>query len=147
MRISAVDVRHNEASQFPSLGLDRATRDGLAAYARLRWPTGTAKALAREFDLSLDEAKGVVSARASQATVDRIWKHPNGGWAVILPVLGSVVGHGVDAFIQQERKRHAENARRSGALVRDLRAVRVLPARLPDHVADGSHPRRRTGDR
>ncbi len=116
-----MDVRHENGAGLPSLGLDRATRDGLAAYARLTWPGGTAKSVAREWDLSIDEARGLVAGRASQTTVDKVWKHPRGGWGVILPVLGAVVGHGADVFLQSQRAKHADLARRHGALVRDMR--------------------------
>lgn len=132
MRLTMTEILHNDGADRPQLGLDRATRDGLAAYARLRWPAGTAKAAARAWDLTLDEAKGLVAGRASQSTIDKIWKHPAGGWAVILPVLGAVVGHGFEDFLRTERTKHAELARRHGAVVRDLRALA-----LPDHRRAG----------
>ena len=137
MKVTAMEIRHENGAGLPSLGLDRATRDGLAAYAKLRWPSGTVKAVARAWDLSLDEAKGLVAGRASAATIDKIWKHADGGWAVVFPVLGAVIGHDAEAFIQSERKRHAEAARRHRALVRDLRALaRPLDPRSRELGAD-----------
>ena len=138
---NVVDIRINKRAGQLNLGLDKATRDALADYCRRRWPTNTAKMAAREWDLTVDEGRGVVAARASQATIDRIWKHPNGGWSVILPVLARVVGHGAEAFIQAEREKHVELARRHGALVRDLRAGGAVHPRNTDQC-DGEEPRR-----
>lgn len=135
MTVNAMDVRHENGAGLPSLGLDRATRDGLAAYARLTWPSGTVKAAAREWDLSIDAAKGLVAGRASLTTIDWVWKHPRGGWAVIFPVLGAVVGHGAEVFLQSQRTKHAELARRHGALVRDLRARPAVPHHRADQLA------------
>lgn len=132
MTVTAVDIRHENERNLPSLGLDRATRDALATYARLRWPSGTAKAVAREFDLSMDEARGLVAGRASQTTVDKIWKHPNGGWDVILPVLGAVVGHGVH---QHFRKQAREAARAEREAQEHERLATAAYERLPKILA------------
>lgn len=113
MAVTWVDISHNERSGRRSLGLDRASRDALAVYARESWPTNTAKHAAREWDLSLDEARGVVAGRASQSTIDKVYKHPNGGWRVVLPVLGSVIGHGVDAFFREQMRLAAKEAERA----------------------------------
>jgi hypothetical protein len=113
MTVTWVDISHNERAGQRSLGLDRATRDSVATYCRQTWPSNTAKMAAREWGLSLDEARGVVSGRASQATIDKIFKHPNGGWRVVLPVLGSVIGHGVDAFFREQMRQAAQEAARA----------------------------------
>ena len=110
MTVTWVDISHNERAGQRSLGLDRATRDSVATFCRAEWPTNTAKHAAREWDLSLDEARGAVAGRASQATIDKIFKHPNGGWRVVLPVLGAVIGHGVDAFFRQQMLQAAKAA-------------------------------------
>lgn len=142
MTVTSMEIRHNERAGQHTLGLDRATRDALATYANLRWPTGAAKHAAKEWGLTLDEGRGVVSGRTSQATLDRILKHPNGGWSVALPVLGAVIGHGLDHFLQAERARHVELARRNRALVRDLRAG-PGDRRLPAAELASENPRRR----
>lgn len=119
---TVMHISHTKWGGQHVLPLDRATKDALADYCRTRWPHHTAKLAAREWDLTVDEARGVIAARASQATIDRIWKHPRGGWPVIIPVLARVVGHGVETFIQAERATHAELARGNGALLRNLHA-------------------------
>src|SRR5690606_657859 len=76
----------------------------------------------KRWGLSLDEARGAVAGRASQATVDKIFKHPNGGWAVVLPVLGAVIGHGVDQFFRQQMiqaAKAAEHARHHEQLAQE----------------------------
>lgn len=117
-----MEIRRNDASFKPILSLDRATKDALATYARLRWPNGTAKAAAAEWGLTQDEGRGLILGKASQATLDRIWKHPRGGWAILLPVMGAVIGEPLDAFIDKERDRHEQQAARLGALARGFRA-------------------------
>jgi hypothetical protein len=113
MAVTWMDISHNERAGQRSLGLDRASRDALAGYCRAEWPSNTAKHVAREWSLSLDEARGIVAGRASQATIDKVFKHPNGGWRVVLPVLGSVIGHGVDAFFKEQMRQAAREAARA----------------------------------
>lgn len=113
MTVSYVEILHDERAEQRSLGLDKATRDALAAYCRLHWPQHTAKSAARAWGLSLDEGRGVVAGRASQSTIDKIWKHPDGGWAVALPVLGAVVGKPVHEFFRQQIRSAAQEAERA----------------------------------
>jgi hypothetical protein len=139
MSVTWMDISHNERAAQRSLGLDRASRDSVAAYCRAEWPSNTAKNVARAWDLSLDEARGVVAGRASQATIDKIFKHPNGGWRVVLPVLGAVIGHGVDVFFRQqmlEAAKAAEHAQRHEQLAQA--AYRRLEGRT-------AHPREDRG--
>lgn len=137
MAVTWVDISHNERAGQRSLGLDRASRDALATFCRAEWPTNAAKNAAREWDLSLDEARGVVAGRASQATVDKIYKHPNGGWRVVLPVLGSVIGHGVDAFFRQQMIQAAKAAAHAQEHERLAQAAyRRLEARSADPGED-----------
>lgn len=131
MRVSAVTIRHTDGEKCPILGLDRQTSDALATYAKQRWPVHTRKSAQREWDLTPDEAKALVEAKASKATIDRIWKHPNGRWAVALPVLAAVIGHEVfDHFASErtrsrhERRRMEEKDRRLFEVVRHPRSSR-----------------------
>jgi hypothetical protein len=126
MKVSTMEILGSRGEFFPSLGLARQTRDALARYVALRWPTGRRKAVAAEFGLTPDEARSVCEATASAATIDKIWKSPAGGWSVLLPVMGAVVGQTIEDFHHQELKNHAAQARRHASLVRDLRAVRVV---------------------
>ncbi|KAK0332806.1 hypothetical protein LTR94_023418 [Friedmanniomyces endolithicus] len=105
--------------------------DALAAWCDLSFePLGRRKAVARHFDLTTDEARTVLEARASRSVIDRILKHKNGGWRVAIPVLGSVIGQTADNYIMTEKKR-LENERkkyeareaRLAAIADDLRSV------------------------
>lgn len=136
MTVSYVEILHNERAEQRSLGLDRATRDALAAYCRAEWPSNTAKHVAREWDLSLDEARGVVAGRASQATADKIFKHSNGGWRVVLPVLGAVIGHGVDAFFRQQMIQAAKAAAHAQKHERLAQAAYRRLAHMPAPAGD-----------
>lgn len=87
-------IQHNSA-------LDSGVRDALADLCRQRWPSGAAKQAAREWDLSLDEARGVVAGRASLATYEKIIKSPR-GFLVGLHVLESVTGESVAHFFSEQ---------------------------------------------
>jgi hypothetical protein len=133
MRVTALEIRHNERDGQHTLGLDMGVRDALATYCRLRWPTGTAKLIAREWGLSLDEARGIVAGNASLATIDKIWKHRNGGWSVAFEVIGAVTGQSVADYLKTQRRNDEEEARRSRALDRHFRPglglrVRIRPS-------------------
>lgn len=103
----------NDGLKCPVLGLDRATADALAVFCQQAFqPQGRRKAVARHWDLRDDEARSVIEGTASKATLDRIWKHKNGGWRVLLPVMGAVIGQTADAFIIEEQKRLAHERRK-----------------------------------
>lgn len=72
------------------LGLDKGFSDALRDYARARWPHHTAKYAAREWDLSVDEGRGIVAGTASKTTVEKVFKR--GGPGVAVPVLEEVIG-------------------------------------------------------
>jgi hypothetical protein len=110
------------------LKLDKGTRDALADYCRDRWPHHTAKMAAREFGLSVDEARGVVDARTSFRTYDKIKKA--GGWPVIFAVEAAVIGQGVDQFLSELRASHHAHEPRVAALAGDLWTS--SPPRRPD---------------
>lgn len=139
-----MEIRHAEGGKTPLFSDQLILRDALAGYSRARWPTNTTKAIAHEWGLTIDEAKGVMLGRASQTTIDKILRHRNGGWAVVLPVLGAVIGHGVDDFIQSERRKHAEIAQRHRALVRDLRALAPDRSAVATDAAADRHRQRRS---
>jgi hypothetical protein len=143
MRVTAVEIRTQKWGNQHTLGLDRATSDALATYCRLRWPSNTAKHAAREWELSLDEARGIVGGRASRGTLDKVWKHPRGGWSVVFPVLGAVIGQTAETFLQQEQANHAALARRHATLVRDFRALRPDAAGHDGELATAPAPDRR----
>jgi len=114
-----MEILGNGGARFP-ISI-RQSRDALANYCTGRWPVGRRKAVEREWHLSADEARGVIEATASAATIDKVWRA--GGWAVALPVLSSVIGCSLETHINQERRKQLEVANRTGALVRHLRSV------------------------
>lgn len=124
-----------------SLPLDKGTRDALADYCRYRWPAHTAKMAARAWNLSVDEARGVVAGRTSLTTYDKIKKA--GGWPVILWVEAAVVGHGIDQFLARTGASNEENGEHLAALVGDLWPGGRSRLPHPDHRADalGDRPR------
>ena len=119
MTVTSMEILGRNGASFP-ISI-RQSRDALANYCEARWPVGRRKAVEREWGLSPDEARGVIEATASAATIDKVWKA--GGWAVALPVLSSVIGCSLETHIQQERRKQLETAQRAGALVRHLRTV------------------------
>lgn len=141
-------VFSNDGDFLPRLGLDRSIADALAVYVQQSFPPlGRRKAVAKEWGLGTEEARTVIEGRPSKATLDRIFKHPNGGWRVILPVMGAVVGQTADAFIIAEQQRLANERReyeareaRLGQMARDLRTVVPLALGGGDQL-----PSRRAG--
>ncbi len=138
-----MSIYANDGDFLPRLGLDRTVADALAVYVEQTIPAqGRRKAVAVLWGLGIDEARTVIEARPSRTTLDRIFKHPNGGWRVILPVMGAVVGQSADAFILQEREKLADERRSYEAreahldqMARDLRTVVPLLSRTPDRKA------------
>jgi hypothetical protein len=143
--VTHMEILGRDGANLPILPLLRQSRDALARYCEARWPVGRRKAVEREWNLSPDEARGVIEATASAATIDKVWKA--GGWAVALPVLSSVIGESVEDFLTTERRKQLEVAQRTGALVRHLRAVSgpvpdAGPAGRIEPPSEGvSHPR------
>ncbi|MFN3858146.1 MAG: hypothetical protein ACK4RV_10370 [Caulobacter sp.] len=102
MEITMQEIVGHDGGNLPILSLSRQTKDALAAYCQRRWPTGRRKAIAREWDLSDDQARSVVEAKPSGTTIDQIWKHPRGGWRVLLPVMGAVIGKPLHEHLRAE---------------------------------------------
>lgn len=135
MTVTHMEILGLGGAARPNLGLTRHTRDALAEYCRLRWPVGRRKAVAREWALTDDEARAVCEATPGTQTIDKIWKHPNGGWSVLVPVLGAVIGQSFETWLNQERGRLARERtrleaqdQRLVALAGGLRALRSLPS-------------------
>jgi hypothetical protein len=112
MTVTYVEISGSDGEKFPLLQLDR-TRDGLATYCETRWPLGRRKAVAKEWGLSTDEARSVCEGSASQATLDKVWRHPRGGWTVLLPVMGAVIGQPIHEFFRQQMRQAAKDAERA----------------------------------
>ena len=126
--------QHHDGGSFTPDGF----KDGLAAYARRRWPTHTVKSIEREWDLSTDEAKNLLQGRTSLRTIEKILSHKNGGWSLALPILGGVIGHGLTDFIASERNRLDHEAEQ-----RRIQAAELGRAEAFLHTVDvdaGRHP-------
>lgn len=112
MTVTWMEVDGSFGEKSPLFRLDR-TRDGLASYCEARWPVGRRKSVAKEWGLSPDEARSVCEGSASQATLDKVWRHARGGWTVLLPVMGAVIGQPISEFFRQQMQQAARDAERA----------------------------------
>ena len=99
---------------------DFGTANGLARLVRRRWPVNTVGFIQSEWDLTEGEAKGVLYAQASRATIDKIKKHSRGGWRVFLEVDAAVIGESLEQFLTREQRRLADERARQEADERRL---------------------------
>lgn len=146
----AMDIHGCDGENFPLFPIDR-TRDALAAYCQARWPVGRRRSIAREWDLSAEEARSVSEGSPSQTTLDKIWRHRRGGWAVLLPVMGALIGP-VSEFFRDQIKRAAQEAERAAeheqlASAAYRRLAGAADPRGPDRdaAAPGREARRAAG--
>lgn len=109
------------------------TKNALARLVRRAWPAQTVKQAQAFWDLTEGEAKGVVYATASQATLDKIKRHRNGGWRLTLAIDALVIGRSLQDFIIEETERARE---RIETRRRRLRQMEALAASL-DAVGGG----------
>lgn len=131
MTVGTMEIRTHEREKLPLLPLDIPVRAALAAYAKARWPANTVKSAAREWDLSLDEARGIATGRGSLNAIEKIAKHRNGGWAVVLPAFEAVIGQSVDQFVSIQKEARAREAQlRAEETAALARMARDLPAVL-----------------
>lgn len=118
MTVISMEFRDSFGENLPLFDLDR-TRDALAKYVEIRWPTGRRKSVGRAWGLTDDEARSVCSGHTSWQTWDKIVRHPAGGWDVLFPVYGALLNETAEHFIIKKRKAYADHAARLGALVGD----------------------------
>lgn len=121
-----VDFSRNKWAEQRSFRLDRGSADALADLCRHRWPSNTAKYAAREWGLSLDEARGVVAGRASKTTIDKIYKR--GGPPVFLAVLEEVWGQSIARYFIEMRKAHEDHGHQLASLFGDPGSGPPAPA-------------------
>lgn len=100
---------------------DHGLRGALADYCQRRWPLQTQKHVQRAFDLSVDQAKGLLRGQASLGTFEQVLRE--GGWRVAVPIIGAVIGHGLADFFTSETKRLNHEAEE-----RQRRAARLAEA-------------------
>lgn len=123
MTVTTMEILGSDGAKNPILPLDVEWDTGVALYAAHRWPVGRRKAVAREWGLSEDEARAVVDGNASKRVLSKIWKHPRGGWAVALPVMGAVIGQPVHEFFRRQITDAAKEAERAEEHERLARAA------------------------
>jgi hypothetical protein len=109
-----VEIPRTKMGKQHTLKLDKGFRDVLADYLRRRWPSGTAKYAAREFDISLDRAREAVAGRVSLSTLERIFQR--GGLSVALPIVADVIGQSLAHYFREMRTAHDESGKRLTAL-------------------------------
>lgn len=136
------------------LPLDRSRRDALALYARKAAGDAKSKQLwvEKTWDLKAYEAKDLLKGNCSEAVWERILKHKNGGWRVLLPIMGSVIGHTLEDFLHREledianerRELEARETRLRGGYARlrarrsvDHRGLRLVPQEDPGARREG----------
>jgi hypothetical protein len=136
MPVTAMEIRHNETAECPLFPVDFGLRGALATYARLRWPVGTAKMAAREWDLTLDEAKGLVARRTSVNTLDKLFTNKNFLTRALVPVIGAVAANATEKCITDDKQRRSREAAayatqfdELGQMAADLGALIGLGAR------------------
>lgn len=111
-----------------SLPLDQRRRDALANYAeQCAEQEGIPKQtwVVRNWKLKDYEAKDLLKGNASEAIWERIIKAggPHGGWRIVIPVMGAVVGMALEDFIQAERKALENEAQQREREARELATI------------------------
>jgi hypothetical protein len=132
-----------------SSGAKLGTKNAWALYARRRWPQNGVKLAMAEWSLTEGEAKGLFAAQISQPTIDKIIDHKRGGFGLGLLILEIRCQTGLREWIQSERERSADAAKRAaedaaalGQMARDLPAAAGLGGAGGDRMGD-----RRNGER
>ena len=110
-----MDCRHVKRDIQRNLPLDIGLREAVANHLRRKFPTSAAKNTARHYRMSLDQARHAVNGHGSIAAIETIFMV--GGWSDALPIVGAVIGQAVENYLIQQRKAHAENAARLGAII------------------------------
>jgi hypothetical protein len=140
MRASVLEIPSIKLEKQRKMRLDKGLREAVAEYLRRRFPSGTAKSAAREFDLTADRAREAVAGRASLTTIEAIIKR--GGWSVALPILAEVIGQQIARHLIELRQHHEANAGRLAALTSDLWPVRGVGLDDPPGLGRESDERR-----
>lgn len=107
--------------------LKLSTKNAWAKYARLRWPNNGVKGAMAEWDLTDGQARGLVYAQVSQATIDTILDHPNGGFGLGLEILCLRMQTSLEDYVAQAEQ-GAEDARLRAQA--DQEAARAMQSRL-----------------
>jgi len=110
-----MDFPLNKGEKQRKLKLDKGLRDAIRDMLRERWPQGTAKYTAREFRMSLDQARHAVRGDASISAIEAIIKR--GGLPVALALVEQVTGQSIARYFIEMRQANEDHGRRIAALV------------------------------
>lgn len=111
----------------------------LAAHVRNRWPTNTLAHIEREWSLTTGEARGVLYAQASRATINKILRPRGAGllarikaFRLGLTLLCHLCGITFDQFLEHEQARLRDERRQSEARDRSFGEVVTYLRSGPD---------------
>ena len=93
-----MENRDNVSGFHDTFGLE----NSLAAIVRRRWRTDTVKQVEREWDLTNNEARGVVYATASRSTLNKIIRHKNGRLRLMIQIVGLMTGETIEQALSAE---------------------------------------------
>lgn len=108
MSITAGEIMHLDGQLLP---FSRDLREALGVYARRRWPLNTSVHAAKAWSIPKSTAANLLKGHASDATLTAIIRA--GGWELVLPVMGAVIGHPVHEFFKAQIKSAAREAERA----------------------------------
>jgi len=145
MTVTYMEVRRSKRDNQRRLELDKGLRDGLADLFRHRWPSGTAKHAAREYQLTLDQSRGVVAGKASLTSLEQVIK--TGGWPVVFHLMGEVIGQTAEQYIIEARNINEERGQRLASLVSSIRALGSSSDPDSNHLGGRQDQRRRSFSR
>jgi hypothetical protein len=131
MREAIMEIREEHFTK--SAKADHGFEHVLASHVRRRGMS--IKDIQNQWSLTDGEARGVMYAQASRATLRKIVKSPNGGWELGLMLLSGVIGHDLNTHIERKRAHERASFERMDAGLRKMAAD--LPAVLG---LDGSSP-------
>lgn len=135
MQGALMQFRGSRGQSQPGLFLPDSMSEALADAMQHAAPTGRRKHIVKRLKVSEDDARRIAEGRASKAQLDHAFKV--GGWPLVLEVFGRLLGEGLDQHLARERERHEANARRLGAVIRDIGASRSFGAERRGGVAAG----------
>jgi hypothetical protein len=104
MQLTAEMILTDFGAKLP---LDQRRKDALAHFARAEHSRTQTRRGAQawcedRWGLKDYEAKDLLKGNASETVWERIVKHPNGGWSVVIPVMGAVIGMSLESYIERQ---------------------------------------------
>lgn len=129
---AAVEQFPCKSIRLPSSAPDLSTKNAWAQLVRRRfYGQNLVKAVAREWNLTERQARGLVYAEVSQNTIDAVLKHdPIEGFALSLEIAAIITGVRLEAFLEHKAREAALAKSEWEAAERDLEAMRARTAEL-----------------